>query len=117
MYKKYNKYSNHKTIMNGEIFDSRLEGRRWQVLQYLLRAGEIHDLERQKAYELQPAYTIAGRKVRPIIYVADFVYTDKNGKLHVEDVKGYRTDVYTIKKKMFEYRTGIQITEITKEDM
>lgn len=36
-------------------------------------------------------------------YVADFTYTDnKTEKLVVEDVKGYRTDVFKIKKKLVE---------------
>lgn len=112
----YNKYSNKKVNLGGEVFDSRLEARRYQVLRLLERAGEIHGLERQKAYELQPAYTIGFRKVRPITYVADFVYYDKYNKLHIEDAKGYRTEVYKLKKKMFEYRYRIQIAEITKED-
>lgn len=43
-------------------------------------------------------------------YIADFVYTE-NGKKVVEDVKGCRTEVYKLKKKMVLYFHGIKIKE------
>lgn len=41
-------------------------------------------------------------KENGIAYVADFKYFDKaKGRTVVEDVKGYKTDVYKIKRKLF----------------
>ena len=79
----------------------------------MLNAGLIKDLELQKRFVLQDGYEMQGKKIRPITYVADFVYFDiEKNKTVVEDVKGMRTDVYKMKKKMFEYRYQIPITEI-----
>ena len=111
------KYGNRKINMAGEVFDSRLEARRYQVLRLLERAGEIRGLRRQVRFELIPAYTKGKRKVKAVTYVADFVYTDKLGRTHVEDAKGYKTDVYKLKKKLFEWRYEYTLDEITKEDM
>lgn len=78
------------------------------------KAGEIKDLQRQVRYELQPSYKINGKTIRKIEYIADHVYYE-NGELVVEDVKPsktFQTDVYKIKKKMFMYKYGMEITEI-----
>ena len=45
-------------------------------------------------------------------YVADFVY-HQNGKLVVEDFKGYRTEVYKMKKALMYERYGILVREVT----
>lgn len=101
------KYGNKKTLYNGQVYDSKKEAKRAYELNLLQRAGVISNLERQRRFELLPAYTNnKGKKVRPIIYIADFVYK-KNGIYYVEDVKGSKkvlTDVYRIKKKIFEYK-------------
>ena len=101
------KFHNSKTIYKGVVYDSKKEAKRAYELEILQRAGLIHNLERQRSFELIPAYVNnKGKKVRPIIYIADFVY-EKNGIYYVEDVKGSKkvlTDVYRIKKKIFEYK-------------
>lgn len=100
------KYRNIKAEYNGDMYDSRKEMRRAYALDMLSRAGKIKDLERQKRFILQDGYvTRDGRKIRPISYIADFFYYDCDKKMWVvEDVKGVRTDVYRIKRKMFEFR-------------
>ena len=45
-------------------------------------------------------------------YVADFVYTDKNGNVVVEDVKGIKTEVYKIKRKLMLYIHNIKIKKV-----
>ena len=70
----------------------------------------ISDLRLQVKYELIPKYKIGNRTVRAMNYIADFVYNE-NGKEVVEDSKGYRTEVYKLKKKIFEHRYGIEIKE------
>ena len=78
----------------------------------LLKSGVIKDLELQKEYVLQEKFKINNKTRREITYRADFVYkTVEDDKLHVVDAKGYRTEVYKIKKKLFEYKYGIEIEE------
>jgi hypothetical protein len=45
-------------------------------------------------------------------YIADFTYFEKDGQQVIEDVKGVRTPVYRLKKKIIEAEYGIAITEI-----
>lgn len=102
------KYKNIKTEYNGEVYDSRKEMRRAVALDWMVKAGVIRDLERQKSFVLQDGYyNNKKEKIRPIFYVADFCYYDNESKRWVvEDVKSpaTRTDVYRIKKKLFEYK-------------
>lgn len=107
-----NKYHAKKTIVDGITFDSAREARRYSELKLLERAGAIRDLKRQVRYELIPAFDVDGKHYRPTSYVADFVYTDcKTGTEVVEDCKGYRTDVYRLKAKMFAHKYGVVIRE------
>lgn len=106
------KYKSKKTVVNGIVFDSRREAKRYSELLMLERAGVIKNLELQKSFELIPSQKINGKVVeRPCKYVADFVY-EENGKIVVEDTKGMRTDKYIIKRKLMLYKYGIQIKEV-----
>lgn len=107
------KYGNIKVEYDGQKFDSLKERNRYAELQLLQKAGEISELQRQVKFELQPAFYHAGHKIRPIIYVCDFVYKE-NDKQVIEDVKSPATRnnaVYKLKKKMMLYR-GYEIKEI-----
>lgn len=108
------KYRAKKTEIDGIVFDSRKEAKRYTELKLMEKAGIITDLELQVPYVILPAYRKNGKKIREIKYIADFVYwdTEKNKKI-VEDVKGVKTEVYKIKKKLFEYKYGdLEIIEI-----
>lgn len=106
------KYKSKKTVVNGIVFDSRTEAKRYSELLLLERAGVIKNLELQKSFELIPSQKINGKVVeRPCKYIADFVY-EENGKTVVEDTKGMRTDKYIIKRKLMLYKYGIQIKEV-----
>lgn len=110
---KENKYKNKKVIYNGIKFDSIKEKNRYMQLLYLEKAGLIKDIKLQYEFELQPAFTLNKKKIRKITYIADFYYYDNNlNDYVVEDVKGIRTDVYKLKKKMFEYKYQKEIIEI-----
>lgn len=114
MGKTTSKYHNKKVIYNGIKFDSKLEKDRYITLKWLEKNGKIKDLQLQKAFELQPTFKKNGTTYRSIKYIADFYYydTEKN-KYIVEDTKGYRTDVYKLKKKLFEYKhNDIEIKEL-----
>lgn len=127
------KYRNKKVIVDGITFASSKEGRRFTELKLLQKAGEIKDLELQKAFVLIPAqyeyYERYGKKGQRLkdgkrciekscVYIADFTYTDKNGETVVEDVKGYKDPSsagfakFVIKRKLMLYVYGIRIKEI-----
>ena len=114
MYKKSSKYRAIKTVVDGITFDSRKEGGRYGELRLLEKAGVIEDLCLQPHFLLQEAYSKNGRTVREIEYIADFSYYDlEKDKFVVEDVKGLKTDVYRLKKKIFEYKyPDLEISEI-----
>ena len=105
---KQNKYGNEKTVVDGITFASRKEASRWQELKMLEKAGDITGLSRQLRIELIPKT----RLYRACYYVADFVYFDKKEKKTIyEDVKGAKTEVYKLKKKILYWRHGIEIKE------
>jgi hypothetical protein len=107
------KYGNRKIKVDGITFDSIREANRYQELKLAERAGAIKCLSRQVTYKLIPAAkTRTGKTVQGISYVADFVYLDDQGREVVEDVKGFRTDVYKIKKKLMLWLYGIEIQEV-----
>ena len=96
-----NKYHNKKIIWNGEKFDSQKELKRYKELINMEKAKLISDLQRQVPFTIHDGYTKNGKKIRAIKYIADFVYYDKfKNKTIVEDTKGYRTEVYKIKKQL-----------------
>ena len=99
------KYHSKKVIVDGIEFDSKKEAKRYSELKLLERAGEIKELELQKVFELQPSFKKNGKTYRKTTYKADFYYfNNRIGKYIVEDVKGFKTEVYKLKKKMFEYK-------------
>lgn len=94
-------------------YDSRKEHRRANELRLMQRAGLITNLREQVSYELIPTQRGADGKVleRACDYIADFVYTDKDGKTVVEDTKGVKTKEYIIKRKLMLHVHGIRIVE------
>lgn len=72
-------------------------------------AGELHmreKAERVKVLEQVP-FPLMGCS-----YVADFVLLYPNGRYEVVDAKGFKTDVYKLKKKMFLELWGVEIQEV-----
>ncbi len=121
-----NKYNNKKTVVDGIVFDSRREARRYQELLLMQRAGIIKNLQRQVRYVLIPAQYESyerygkngqrlkdGRKVLEYecSYVADFVY-EEYGKTVVEDAKGFKTKDFIIKRKLMLWVHGIRVREV-----
>ena len=105
------KYGNRKTVVDGQVFDSRKEASRYTELRLMERAGEIRNLQRQIPFELIPTQYIRGRKHKPIRYIADFTYLTKDGRQIVEDAKGCRTPIYIIKMRMMLWMYGIEVYE------
>jgi len=106
------KYHSRKVTIDGIIFDSQKEARRYSELRLLEKAGAIQNLRLQVKFELIPPQRIGRRVVeRACSYVADFVY-EENGQKIVEDTKGVRTKDYIIKRKLMMWIHGIQIKEV-----
>ena len=97
------KYNNQKTMVDGIEFDSKKEADYYIHLKLLKKAGEIKDIGLQQRFVLQPGFKKNGVKYQPITYIADFVITNNDGTTEVVDVKGVETQVFKIKKKLFEY--------------
>ena len=106
------KYKNKKVVVDNILFDSKKEANYYTKLKILRDAGKILDLELQKRFVLQQGFKLHGKTYRAITYIADFVYKDQEGQTHVVDTKGYCTEVYKIKKKLFMKKYGIEIEEI-----
>lgn len=117
------KYHSKKVELDGIIFDSHKEAKRYRELTLLEKAGEINDLQRQVKFVLIPTQrepdtkgkrggTIKGKVLeRECAYIADFVYME-NGERVVEDTKGYKTKEYTIKRKLMLYIHNIRVKEV-----
>lgn len=105
------KYNNRKTTRNGITFDSAKEAKRYDELMLMLKAGQISNLKLQPEFTLQEAFTTPqGEKIRAVRYRADFMY-ECCGVINVEDVKGYKTKEYELKRKLMAAK-GITILEI-----
>ena len=107
MTEKRSKYGAIKTEVDGIVFHSRKEAARYQELKFLEMAGEISDIRMQIKYHC----SVNGKNI--CTYIADFEYiTTDNLQVHIEDVKGYKTDVYKLKKKLVEAIYKIKIEEV-----
>ena len=111
------KYHAVPTVVDGIRFASKAEARRFGELKLLQKAGKICELELQPRFKLYVSDP-DGEEIKIGTYIADFSYLllDKFGDNFstevVEDVKGFRTDLYLWKKKHFEIQCGIKITEV-----
>lgn len=105
-----NKYHNKKCFYKGMTFDSKKERDYYVILEMMLKNKQITDLKTQVKFELQPSFKFNGKTIRSINYIADFTYV-KDEKLIIVDTKGYRTEVYKLKKKLMQYK-GYDIEEI-----
>jgi len=102
---KPNKYRAKRTECGGgHIHASKKEARRCGELSLLEKAGEIHALVQQPESELKVNGVSIGK------YRADFAYIE-NGKMIVEDCKGFKTPEYKLKKKLMLALWGIEIKE------
>lgn len=100
-----NKYGAIKTEIDGIKFDSKKEADRYGKLKLLKMAGEIIYIELQPRFDIKINGKFCG------FYKADFRITWKSGNVTIEDVKGMKTPVYNLKKKIIEAMYGIKIIE------
>jgi hypothetical protein len=113
--KYHNRKADYRDPKTGETitFDSEKERDYYLLLKDRERRGEIRHLNRQYEIEIQPAFTDKkGTKIRAIKYKADFYFYDRSLKSwRVIDVKGFKTEIYKLKKKLLAYK-GIIIEEV-----
>ena len=100
-----NKYNNKKTVINGITFHSKKEGLRYIELKQMQKKNKIFDLV------LQPKFLIKINGVKICTYIADFTYKTGIGVVIVEDVNGFKTSIYRLKKKLMKAVLGIDIWE------
>jgi len=105
MRERANKFGAKRTTVDGIAFASKAEADRYSVLKLEERAGLIAGLRLQVPYEI----TVNGIRIGK--WIADFEYR-RAGETVTEDVKGVRTPVYRLKKRLVEALYGIRITEI-----
>lgn len=103
---KKSKYHAVKTVLDDVKFDSKKEAKRYTQLKQMERAGLIENLQLQVPFVLVDK-SCYGREIK---YVADFVYVENDVEI-VEDVKGVKTPVYRLKKRLLAERYGIKIKE------
>lgn len=104
--KNKSKYRNQKVTYNGFEYDSKKEAKRAADLDLLIKAGEVESWERQPSFD----FVLNGQKI--CTYIADFRVTYPDGAVEIEDVKGVKTAVYRIKKKMMKAFYGIDVKEL-----
>ena len=100
--RKKSKYRANKVSVDGHTFDSQKEADYYCELKMRLQAKEIN------GFCLQPIFMLApGLK-----YKADFIVFNKDDSTEVIDVKGFKTKEYIAKKKVFEDKYNLKITEL-----
>lgn len=101
------KYHATPVWQDGYRFDSQAEARRYGQLHLLEKAGIVTNITVHKRYPLE----VNGRLVAT--YEADFVYyRPEQAKWVTEDVKGVRTQVYKLKRRLMLACYGIEIQEV-----
>lgn len=109
---KRTKFHNVKVEIDGHRFDSKREGARYRELKLMEKAGMIRNLRLQVPFPLMVNQELVCK------YVADFTYDEeiewaagKSWQPIVEDVKGMKTAIYQIKKKLLRAIYGTTIRE------
>lgn len=102
------KYRAKPITIDGIRFASQAEGNHYLLLKARLAAGEITNLE------LQPRFPVHINGVKVCEYRADFAYFEGEHR-RVVDVKGYKTAIYRLKKKLVEAaHPAVRVVEVSK---
>lgn len=107
------KYGARKTMVDNIRFDSAAEARYYSNLKLRKAAKDIIDFELQPVFVLVEPFRKNGKHYRGIKYKADFRIEHLDGSVEIVDVKGVKTDVYRMKKTLFEKKfPDLTITEV-----
>ena len=96
------KYKNKHITVDCISFDSQKEADYYCELKLRLAAGEIKGFCRQAQFIL----------ALYLRYKADFIVFNNDGTSEIIYVKGFKTDVYKAKKKVFEDKFNLKIKEV-----
>lgn len=112
--KRSNKYGAIKETVDGIVFDSRLEARRYGQLKLLERAGTIRGLRVHPVYPIiidgEPVKMRNGHAAK---YTADFSYFEGNESV-TEDCKGFVVRDWPLRRAIIEAIYKITIREINR---
>ncbi|MFW9968642.1 MAG: DUF1064 domain-containing protein [Candidatus Odinarchaeota archaeon] len=98
---KYGVASKEDRTAEGITFASKAEKDRYLVLKDMEKCKEIKNLVLQPKFVLQEKFKKDGQTYNSIEYKADFAYFDVSSGIEIiEDVKGMKTQVYKLKKKL-----------------
>lgn len=97
--KRKSKYGSKRITVDGILFDSKREARRYELLKQMHKAGEIQGFHRQVQFDLEGG----------VIYRCDFLIHHLDGSYVFEDVKGVRTKEFNMKRRMVRARYGVEI--------
>ena len=106
------KYGNHpKRCKQGTIHHSGMEAARCDELHILQAGGLISDLEAHP----QPKFDLAINGTHIAYYFPDFAYIDcGTGDKVIEDVKGFATETYKLKKRLMLACHGVEVQEVRR---
>lgn len=96
------KYNNKKVEIDQFKFDSKKEGEYYKKLKLAKESGDLF------AFYVQVPFRLYGG----VTYRLDFLEIWSNGEIRHVDVKGMKTQVFTIKKKQVEELYGIEIITV-----
>lgn len=99
---KPSKYHNVITECDGIKFQSKKEAKYYRELLCRIHAGEVRYFLRQVPFHLKGG----------VKYVVDFVEFWVDGSVHFVDVKGHKTEIYRVKKRLVEAEYPVRIEEV-----
>lgn len=109
---KYNVAKKSERTLSGTVYMSKLEMLYRKHLNLLMKADNpkdrVVDIKEQVPFEV----VVNGKKICK--YLLDFEVTYGDGRIEYVDVKGVKTDIYRIKKKLVEALYSIKIKEVKK---
>lgn len=108
--KTLSKYRNVQTEYAGIKFMSKKEANYAAQLDWQKKARDPK--EKVVRWVPQVPFQVILNGVKICKYIADFEVTYADGRVEIVDVKGVRTDVYRLKKKLVEAQYGIRIVEV-----
>jgi hypothetical protein len=94
---KVSKLHSKKTKADGICFDSTKEADFYNDLKLQLHAGTIKGFCIQPQFILQAGFGVE----RPITYTADFIVFNLDNTAEIIDTKGFETEAFTLRRKMF----------------
>jgi len=94
------KFANRSTEYNGIVYHSKKEATYAVELDFRVKAKDIKSWDRQVKVELK----IKGKLITR--YFLDFLIQHNDGTIEYVEVKGFETDVWKLKWKMFEALYG-----------